>query len=222
MGKKNEAKKAKGSVCFFYGDGLKSGYAYFAASADSKPEQLYEEMKEYYGCYVTCKYVTVEDHESYLTKFKKSMKKVHHFGNVYLTHVNNAITELKSVTGEDRAHSLHEKPPRAETKETSDTKKTKSTKNKKAEEDEDDEEHNEPDDEAEDTDNDEDDNNDEDKDEDEDEEEEDVPVVKSSKSKKSTSSNKKKNTKQDVPSDVETVTKVNKKDKKTKKSVKSK
>jgi hypothetical protein len=109
--KSSKGKKSdKGSVGYFYGGVLKTGTAYLFSCESSDPQEVYDEKREYYGKYVTCKYVVCEDPDKILEKLKKALDKDQDIGSVYQCHASTALETLKKVSGVDRSKTLKEKP----------------------------------------------------------------------------------------------------------------
>ena len=108
----------KGSVGFFYAGTQKVGACRVFSSDESKPETVYNEMRENYGRYVTCKYVNCEDTDKVLKNFKKELADTHDFGDIYNAGAKNAADALRKATGGDKVscHTIKESDPRKKTK----------------------------------------------------------------------------------------------------------
>ena len=90
----------KGSVGYFCGGGIKGGYAYLFFSKDANPLEKYNEAMIYFGKFVICRYVNVDDPEKVFTKFKKELSDYEDFnGSVYSVHSKIAMETLKKVSG---------------------------------------------------------------------------------------------------------------------------
>jgi hypothetical protein len=123
--KSSELAVSKGSICIFYGGIIKACSVKIGCSESSTPNDTYDLMKQFYGKYVTCKYVQVENHKDVLVRFKKALDEHPNDSDIYNITTNNIIKILKNVSGCDTAKSLHEKQEKTSKKGT--PKKAKSS-----------------------------------------------------------------------------------------------
>lgn len=94
---------AKGSVGYFCGGEIKSGCICLFFSNDTNLLEKYNEAKEHFGKFVTCKYVNVYNPEKIFVKFKEELKNYGDLdGHMYIVDSIIAIKILKEVAGVDR------------------------------------------------------------------------------------------------------------------------
>lgn len=115
---------------FCYGDLMKQGYVSFGSSSTSSADDIHTELQEYYGTYVTLKYVLTEDPSKLFDKLQKKLAEFNHSGNLYHVSINTASTELRDVSGEKNLKSVHKKAPAKEGGESSDDDDAKDAKTK--------------------------------------------------------------------------------------------
>lgn len=113
MVKESKSKKSSmGSVGFFSSGIIKVGSIYIFSSTDNQPQEKYEEMRNYFGEYVQCKYVNCEDPDKVFSKLKKAIAENHNYGDcLYSLHSGPATTTLKEVSGASQCHSIKKKNP---------------------------------------------------------------------------------------------------------------
>lgn len=108
---KSKSKKGnEGSVGFMYGDVMKGSHLYFFWSEEPKPETKHEEMRNYYGRHVTCKFVKTENPEKVFTKLKQAFTDSHRFGDLYSASVSSVFDKLRELAGVKKGGVLKERP----------------------------------------------------------------------------------------------------------------
>lgn len=110
--KESKSKKSdKGCVGYFIGGALKSGVISVFSCDEPEPNDTHDAAKETFGTYCTCRWVSSDNPSKLLKKLEESLADGgnHDCGHLYTVHANNALEELKKVSGEKRVHVRKEK-----------------------------------------------------------------------------------------------------------------
>lgn len=130
--KKSTSTKAaapvKGAVGFIYGGVLRVGTAWlFAVDTEQEATTVWEERKNVYGKFITCKYCVTEESQDVLEKIKETISAQHDYGDLYSAHVAGLLETVKECSGASKCKTLKEKPE-TETETTEVAESTASTK----------------------------------------------------------------------------------------------